>query len=462
MSSRQRNVLVVGAGIAGLTAARTLAEAGCNVTVLEASDHVGGRVRTHDANGVAVELGAEFVHGHPPELLALLQELELEPVERDGAMVMFRKDGTLFEEDAEQQSTGRAEDSADDAAVEANEEPDAFDVMERARQWSESHPDADMSFADWIDEQGLSDKSRAMAVGYAEGFNAADAHELSVRSLAVQQTAEDAIGGEDGFHVVGGYAQLARKLAQKVEEAGGTIRMRAHVSALQWKPGEVTAELVDEECVRADVAVITLPLGILQSGVIPITPEPGMVLHHAQRMRMGQVCRVSLVFKRRWWAELEHPNHESLKRLSFLIGSDRELGTALHPRFPVFWTSFPEETAILTAWVGGPHAEAFSHLDDHAVAHLACSELAHIFGLEREAVLSELASHHSHDWRRDPLFCGSYSWVPVGAVDASAKMSEPVENTLFFAGEHTDTTGHWGTVHGAMRSGLRAARQLLA
>ena len=115
----------------------------------------------------------------------------------------------------------------------------------------------------------------------------------------------------------------------------------------------------------------------------------------------------------------------------------------------------------MTAWTGGPHAAAFLSLDEHAIAHLACAELARIFGLEREAVLSELKSHHTHDWTRDPLFSGAYSWVPVGAVDASAKMSEPVSGTLYFAGEHTDVTGHWGTVHGALRSGLRAARQVL-
>ena len=76
-------------------------------------------------------------------------------------------------------------------------------------------------------------------------------------------------------------------------------------------------------------------------------------------------------------------------------------------------------------------------------------------------MLSQLAGHHHFDWSRDPLSFGAYTWVPAGAADASAKISEPVEQTLFFAGEHTDTTGHWGTVHGALRSGLRAAANLL-
>ena len=73
-----------------------------------------------------------------------------------------------------------------------------------------------------------------------------------------------------------------------------------------------------------------------------------------------------------------------------------------------------------------------------------------------------LRGSYSHDWQRDPYALGAYSYVATGGLDASRQMSQPVEQTLFFAGEHTDITGHWGTVHAAMRSGLRAAQQILA
>jgi monoamine oxidase len=69
---------------------------------------------------------------------------------------------------------------------------------------------------------------------------------------------------------------------------------------------------------------------------------------------------------------------------------------------------------------------------------------------------------HQHDWKADPYSLGSYTYVPKGAIKASNEMAGPVESTLYFAGEHTDVTGHWGTVHGALRSGYRAAEQLLA
>ena len=85
--------------------------------------------------------------------------------------------------------------------------------------------------------------------------------------------------------------------------------------------------------------------------------------------------------------------------------------------------------------------------------------LAEIFGLAAGAAEELLVGAHWHDWSSDPYACGAYSYAPAGALDASGKMAVPVLETLYFAGEHTDTSGHWGTVHGALRSGLRAAAQ---
>ena len=240
-------------------------------------------------------------------------------------------------------------------------------------------------------------------------------------------------------------------------QAGGILRTNALVRSITWSRGSLRAVLSSGEIVHADCAVVTLPLGVLQSDTVHFDPVPDDILKQAARMRMGQVCRINLVFKRRWWAELEHPQHASLQRMGFLLPAERIAGA----HFNVFWTGYPSLDPVLTAWSGGPSSAAFLNLNDHAIAHIACSDLARIFGLTPEQVLNELTSHYSHDWQRDPLFGGAYSWVPVGAVDASARMSEPVADTLFFAGEHTDTTGHWGTVHGALRSGMRAAQQVL-
>ena len=88
-------------------------------------------------------------------------------------------------------------------------------------------------------------------------------------------------------------------------------------------------------------------------------------------------------------------------------------------------------------------------------------DLAEIFGTTAATLKTLLVESLAHDWTADPFSRGAYSYVPVGAINASEEMTQPVEDTLYFAGEHTDTTGHWGTVQGAMRSSLRAATQLL-
>ena len=437
-----KNVIVVGAGVAGLTAAFRLAESDWNVLVLEASDRVGGRIRTVRRGDVAIELGAEFVHGKPPELLACLHQLGLQTYELGGTDISFSPDGALHPQDDRSSN---------------DDEDDPFSLLEELTGWSDAHPEGDLSFSEWLAIHGASKEQAAGATGFVEGFNAADATRISVRSLAVQQRAEDSIDGDTNSHVRGGYDRLTEAMARRLRGAGGRIAFGERVVDVEWTHRFVRCRCADGQVFSADKLVVTLPLGVLQHGAVRFTPAPGNVLQEAARMRMGQVCRINLLFRRRWWAEIDHPQHEALQALGFLLPERRAEG----PHFNVFWTGFPSLDPVLTAWVGGPQADAFDALDDHAIAHVACGDLARIFGITQQQVLDEMASHHMHHWQRDPLARGAYSWVPAGAVDASEKLSQPVSDTLYFAGEHTDTTGHWGTVHGAMRSGLRAAQQVL-
>ncbi len=448
----------MGAGIAGLAAAVTLAEAGLRVTVLEASGRVGGRIRTVYPGGSTVELGAEFIHGKPPELLVLLRELGLHAIEREGTMIHAADDGTLSTEDG--QVLRRSADVPAHVRAEEHEShaEDPHDVMEQLRTWCTAHPEQDLAFADWCAQQHMPDDARASAIGYVEGFNAADAREISVQSLATQQAAENSMEGETSLHLDGGYVQLTERLADRLQRAGGVIVFNQPASRVHWSRGQVRCA-GGEHGYEATCAVITLPLGVLQAGDVLFDPPPADVLQQAARMRMGHVCRMSLVFRHRWWANLQ-PAAEALHRLSFLLPPDRR-STPADPRFGVFWTGYPSLDPVLTAWSGGPSAAHFQHLDDHRIAHLACAQLEGIFRLPQGAVLDQFVSHHRFHWTEDPLSRGAYSWVAVGASDASARMAEPVDGTLFFAGEHTDTTGNWGTVHGALRSGLRAARQVL-
>ena len=414
--SERWDVVVIGAGMAGLAAARTLAEAGQRVLVLEASERVGGRIRTVRVGGVVVELGAEFLHGRPPELWALVEEAGLATYERTGDFLTL-EDGKF---------TAREEDG--DEPLEALEH--------------DAGPDR--SFAEHVAALGLSEEECAAEIGYVEGFNAADAREASVLALGRQQAAEDAIDGDRVWRVCDGYDRLPEYLAERVRAAEGEVRFGAAVVEIGWSAGEVTLRCADGSCFAAAQAVITLPLGVLQAGSVRFEPAPGNILAQAGRMRMGKVVRFTLPFRERLWPET----------MSFLLTPGQMP--------PVWWTAHPAESHTVTGWVGGPRSEALlafsaAELEAHAVASLAAT-----FGLAEDVVRDKLLGFHTYDWQTDPLSLGAYSWVPVGGLEASAAMCEPVAGTLFFAGEHTDTTGHWGTVHAAYGSGLRAAAQVLA
>lgn len=171
----------------------------------------------------------------------------------------------------------------------------------------------------------------------------------------------------------------------------------------------------------------------------------------ARSLRMGDARRIAMLFVERFWTN-------SSARLPL-----DDLGFLFAPGAlpPTWWTQFPSRSGHLTAWVGGPRSEQLAGLQLSELRKTVCGTLARIFQARREEIDNLLTECHSHDWREDPFYCGTYSYVPAGAIEAPNQMSEPVDGTLYFAGEHTDTTGHWGTVHAAVRSGLRAARQIL-
>jgi monoamine oxidase len=168
---------------------------------------------------------------------------------------------------------------------------------------------------------------------------------------------------------------------------------------------------------------------------------------------MGNARRFTLLFRDRFWTEPTPRRATDSGDFSFLF--------TFESMPPVWWTPLPEPSNAITGWVGGPRSERLANLTPTMLGDSACEALAAIFSIPVGEIRSRLIETFSHDWQRDALAFGAYSYVPSGALDACSKMTIPVDDTLYFAGEHTDTTGHWGTVHAALRSGLRAAQQIL-
>jgi monoamine oxidase len=427
-------ILVIGAGMAGLTAARALAEAGRKVTLLEASSRVGGRILTHRAGETATELGAEFVHGKPPELWALIEEAGLETYESDGPSLSFEEcalHSEVWEEAAEDER---------------------FAILDKL----EARTGPDISFGQYLAENGIEGETAQGAIGYVEGFNAADHRVIGIAALGMQQAAEDEVEGDRIFRLRDGYDRLPQYLAEKVVEAGAEMLYDTLVERIEWRRGHVRVQANVRGVSRvfeAARAVITLPLGVLQQHAVEFVPVPDPVLE-ARRLRMGHVRRFTLLFQEKFWTQLASVQSASPDGdFSFLF--------AFESMPPVWWTVHPANGATLTGWVGGPRSEQLANLTAEPLGELACEVLAPVFSVAPDAIRQQLVQCFTHDWQRDGLAYGAYSYVPAGALDACSKMTIPANHTLYFAGEHTDTTGHWGTVHAAMRSGARAAQQIL-
>jgi monoamine oxidase len=173
---------------------------------------------------------------------------------------------------------------------------------------------------------------------------------------------------------------------------------------------------------------------------------------------MGSVIKVLMRFRERFWEEHARPGVEhqpgNLVRLDFLLAPAEE--------FPIWWTTYPIYAPVLTAWAAGPAAERLASLEADALVDRALESLGRMFGMSRSRFEVLLDGWHFHNWQTDPFSRGAYSYIGVDGIAAQDIMAEPVEGTLFFAGEALERHGHHAMVHGAMTTGRVAARQVLA
>jgi monoamine oxidase len=410
----------VGAGASGLACARILAEAGLRVALLEARDRVGGRIYTvpSKASELPVELGAEFIHGLPEELIELVDEAGLTRFELDGEHLCFEGHGPL----------GRCA-----------EQPGVHRIFESLAEFSGE----DMTFAEWVAQSGADSKAQARATNFVEGFNAAEANRISMLSLAKQQAAENAISGDRLFRVAEGYQRVPEFLLRRFLEAGGAWNPSTPVASIIWRPGKVEAASESGVTFSGRAAVVALPLGVLHARQVTLQPEPTEMLRLADSLAMGTAARVVYELDSGFWQK-----SAQLREMSFLF-----VPGAVPP---TWWTAHPKNAGTITGWLAGRKANG---VDLALLPQQGLSSLAEYLG---EDIVRHVVAQHTHDWSKDRRSLGAYTYVPAGAFHASEALAVPVDETLFFAGEHTDTSGHWGTVHGALRSGHRAAKQLLA
>ncbi len=445
MSDHNADVVVIGAGIAGLAAAQVLCDAGLRVTVLEARDRIGGRIFTHrpGVTETPVELGAEFIHGSPRDVWNIVDRASLRTHEITGGRWSLEQ-GSLAPANAAWGEIGS--------------------ILQRI-----DRAGPDQSFADFLKRNwpDLPEQAKTWATAYVEGFHAAPADRISVHSLMRWQRAEKEIEGHRGFRLLEGFDTLVHALLAAIKPDRLTLRLSTVATKISWGKGsvEVAAQSPEGErphLVRAPAAVLTLPLGVLQAppgsaGAVRFLPELAQKARALEKLKMGAAIRLVLCFRHCFWADetvMRTPREKSLADMSFLFSPE--------DWFPTWWASLSDGTATLTGWAAGPKGEKLSGRGKAFIVERALKVLSGLFGPRVETLRDLLQDSYVHDWQADPYSRGCYSYALVDGENAARTLATPVDDTLFFAGEATDFTGHNGTVHGALASGRRAASELLA
>ena len=437
MQDTPHDILVIGAGAAGLAAAAELAAAGRSVLVLEARDRIGGRIWTCSKRGVPVpiELGAEFIHGVPDATFALLRRFAIAAVDTQGPHWTCRRGRLSLRGDLFRQVH---------AALRRNR------ARLRAR---------DLSFAELLSRiRGgqLTRDARALALALVEGFDAADPAAVSARSIVEEWVGGDALDARQ-FRPLGGYGAVLAPLAASLEESGVGLQLNSVVREVRWQEGEVRVEgvrLGESFRARATRAIVTLPLGVLQlpagaPGALRFDPPLVGKEKSLRQLGSGPVLKAVLRFGEAFW---EHAARGGSRDAAFFHVPEAP--------FPTFWTALPVRVPLLVAWAGGPKAARFASAGRDEVLRAALASVHSAFGARRSR-RARLESAWLHDWQQDPFARGAYSYVVAGGGAARRALARPLRDTLFFAGEATDFRGEAGTVAGALQSGQAAARAAL-
>lgn len=415
------DVLIIGGGIAGLTAARKLTEAGLRVILLEARDRLGGRIYTHHTAEYPVELGAEFVHGRPEEIFALAAEAGVPIVPVQGNFC------------------SKANGSWANAGGLMAEVDELFSSMPT--------DGPDQSFRHYLDHTGASEEVRQQALRYVEGFHAANPSVISVQSLVRDSQAEEAISGDHQYRMAQGYGLLVDAVLHRIDHQRCRIVTNAVVNEIQWQKGQVVVRTSTGEF-QAPRAIVTLPLGVLKGNSVAFSPPLLAKQNAISFLEMGPVIRVSLCFSSKFWEQKPETDD-----LGFLFTDDAH--------FPTWWSSNPLPSPILTGWAAGSYAAKHSGKSHDEITNRAIQALARIMELSDGELRQQLIGAFTHDWQTDPFSRGAYSYAAVGGLDAAQALAEPIAKTLYFAGEATNSDGYNGTVHGAIATALRAAQEIL-
>ncbi|MBO0351980.1 FAD-dependent oxidoreductase [Phormidium pseudopriestleyi FRX01] len=423
--SSPQKVLVIGAGIAGLAAARELQSKGFQVTVLEGRDRIGGRIHTSRTLGFPVDLGASWIHGitgNPIATLAREWQIPIVPTDFDN-IILYNSQGNPISDRDFETSYALYEQIRDRAASIAENSEQDLSIAEALQQVlaTQTLTPQQAQLIEW----GLNSE-------FVTEFGA----DLESLSSWYADEAEDLDGGDYLFPQ--GYDQIITGLANDLE-----IQLQQTVTEIRYTDSGVSVT-TEGETWTADAAIVTLPLGVLKSGSIQFFPElPRNKQGAINRLSMGVLNKVVLKFPEQFWPQDYHVLgylHENAPDFSeFLNGS-----------------LYSQQSALI-AFIGGSFARQIEQLSEGEIREGVLRVLRRSYADRIPEPESMIVTR----WSQDPFAFGSYSHIAVGGDSGDRDiLAEPIGDRLFFAGEAT-SRDYPATVHGAYLSGIREAKRLL-
>ncbi|RIK09564.1 MAG: monoamine oxidase [Acidobacteria bacterium] len=416
---RQGNsrIAVIGAGMAGLTAASELARRGFDVTVFEARNRIGGRIYTDNSLGVPIDFGAQWIEGtidNPiAEIAARLGAPTFETRE-ENSFVFTDKPLSESETETLESKIEELEERAGEIAERSSEDISVGQAVSEAMKGERRSPEIEWAIK--TVELGISDN-----LDHASAWYSDDDEEFDGAGVVLPQ----------------GYGKVAAEVG-----AGLKIELNKPIREINYSKDHATVITLNEEH-QVDRVVVTLPLGVLKSGDVKFSPAlPETKQRAIERLGFGAVAKVALRFPKIFWPR-------DVDFLGYAPPGGAKFAVTMNvSRF--------EDAPVLLAYAAGDDARSLRSAQDSEILDQVMAGLRSMFG--GTAIAPEAFAIWK--WESDPFAQGAYSYVKVGGTsDDYDALAEPVDNRLFFAGEATNRQFR-STVHGAYLSGQREARRI--